>query len=228
MPRHNRPDPETGLMEIPTEVWADEPLPQASETGLIDYGSQSIGGQLLSGSLATSSPVSTRVRRTFSDGTAEYAQAVDTLNRGGAVSSMAVRVQATRDFARGGVNLSLSMQHRDYEGGAVVDRILWRAVRPGEVAPPSQPLFLDERFARTLSEQLQEFHPEHRRINQYREQRDTAQNELRSSYNQLEEVRGHNTTLVRVNEEQQRQIRWLERELRDANVERRAITTTHS
>lgn len=129
-------------------------------------------------------------------------------------------INVERDYARSGVNLHVRAGG-PYEGLAVIDRIVWRAIQPGEEVQPN-PLWLDERAARVLAEQLGEFHPEMRRLARTREQLDASQNELRSLSNQLEEIRNHNLTLVRTNQEQQRQCRWLERELRDANRERRS------
>lgn len=85
-----------------------------------------------------------------------------------------------------------------------------------------EPWLLGERATRALAEQLTEFNPQTRRLNTMQNDYNEARNELRSVVNQLEEVRNHNSTLATTNAELQRQIRWLERELRDANQERRS------
>jgi septation ring formation regulator EzrA len=133
---------------------------------------------------------------------------------------MAVWADAERDFARGGVNLHIRMaSQRSYET-AVIENITWRTVQQGEEAP-STPFFLDERFARHLAEQLNDFNPATRRAREQEQMYSDARNELRSVANQLEEVRNHNNTLQNTNDELHRHVRWLERELRDANRERR-------
>jgi predicted RNase H-like nuclease (RuvC/YqgF family) len=81
---------------------------------------------------------------------------------------------------------------------------------------------LTERAARNLSEQLSDYNPNMRRNRDMEQRYESVMAELRSCGNQLEEVRNHNNTLSNTNDELQRQVRWLERELRDANQERRA------
>jgi hypothetical protein len=148
-------------------------------------------------------------------------RAVRTIRDAGMPAGMATWIEAERDFARGGVNIHVRMTNgRGYGETAVIDNITWRAVQPGEEAP-STPFFIDERYARHLAEQLNDFNPATRRAREQEQMYSDARNELRSVANQLEEVRNHNNTLQNTNDELYRQIRWLERELRDSNRERR-------
>jgi hypothetical protein len=142
---------------------------------------------------------------------------------------MATQITVERDFARSGVNLHIRQVggNRYEERYNVIADITWRALTPGEDVR-ANPFWIDERGARQLAEQLGDFNPQIRRAQETSRMHDEARSELRSVANQLQEVQAHNETLIRVNEEQQRQIRWLERELRDANQERRTITPTHS
>lgn len=198
MPR--RPDPETGLM--PSEVVAQLDYPAYD---LSRIGSAASPGDM--GMLSYAPPP----RRTRQAETTAPIHAPDT-----------TRISAQRNYTRNGVDLHVRNYPRNAFGVTnVIDHIVWRSVPDGDVAE-APPLFIDEPGARDLAEMLGEFHPEMRRLQRTREQLDSSQNEVRSLMNQLEEVRSHNNTLVRVNEEQQRQIRWLERELRDSNQERRA------
>jgi hypothetical protein len=139
---------------------------------------------------------------------------------------MITTVEAERDFARGGVTLHVRQNDPRTYHYAVIENITWRAVNPGEEAPRGNGLFLDERNAKFLAEQLSDFNPRMRRMESMQREYDDTRNELRSVANQLEEVRSHNNTLQTHNEELLRQIRWLERELRDANQERRATAAS--
>lgn len=193
-----RPDPETGLMPDVAEVgYASSPVPEFT----YDDVPRPRRGRSLSDMLVT---------------------------RTAAVpAAPSIQVNARRDMARQGVTLELCAYPTNdaYGRVSIMESINWRDVSPGEIASPT-PIFIDERVARDLATQLGEFHPEMRRMERMREQLDNAQNEVRSLMNQLEECREHKTTLVRVNEEQQRQIRWLERELRDSNRDRRLRDAT--
>ena len=205
MPR--RPDPETGL--VPTE-----------EVGYAMQADVSPPRRTLMRAYDDSSPLDySQLERMVADTRAIISSSRDMPQH--QPQGMAMQVYAERDLQHGGANIHVRAVDHRRDTMAVIENITWRAVQPGEEAP-SSPFRLSSDSAEQLVEQLRDFNPQARRAQQYREQRDQAQSELRSLSNQLSEIRNHNETLVRTNEEQQRQIRWLERELRDANQERRA------
>jgi len=223
MPRHPRPNPETGLIEAPTyQMQAD-----AAEMAMLstDY-MPSFVADAAESTPPLSQTISGRTRSPSDRLTyPALQQPVETIRNLGGVTPVGTQVQimVERDHARQMVSLHLRAMSNpadSYSTFAVPERIFWRAVEPGDQVR-AEPLMLDERAARQLAEQLAEFNPDTRRLQRTREQLDQSQSEMRSMLNQLEEVRNHNATLVRTNQEQQRQVRWLERELRDANVERR-------
>jgi hypothetical protein len=153
---------------------------------------ESYGG---AASPAPSSTISRTARRSLSD---------QLVYPGRITQPPRTEVRIDRDFARS--MLMMSVQQMDMNTGET----------------RAHTFEMDERAARHLAEQLNDFNPTLRRHRETEQAHSEARAELRNIVNQLEEVRSHNTTLMDVNTEQARQIRWLERELRDANQERRA------
>lgn len=96
----------------------------------------------------------------------------------------------------------------------------WQVVEPGE-DPGVEPLVLDDRAAESLSQALSAHNIYRRRYEMEMQNHNDTRNELRSLANQLDEVRSHRDTLNEQARFLRRQVAWLERELRDANRERR-------
>jgi hypothetical protein len=130
---------------------------------------------------------------------------------------MMVNVQ--RDFMRDMVAVRVAQVDRN--GNMMVPRsIEWETVQAGS-AVASEPFFIDERAAETLSRELMPLTDTGREAREWERRYEEARQELRSLANQLEETRercdahADQVTFLR------RTVRWLEQELRDANRERR-------
>jgi hypothetical protein len=118
--------------------------------------------------------------------------------------------------------VAIYFSRTDANGDTHVPRVEWVTIPAGEVNPEA-PFYLDERAAEMLVESLE---PCTGRRNERREmdrRYEEARMELRNVANQLQEVRDHRDTLAEQATFLRRQVAWLERELRDANRERRGV-----